>query len=57
MLPASAFAVLLPQKRLDDLDVELIANSPDEFAARIKIELEGWTKVIRGAKNKPEGAQ
>ena len=49
--------MLLPQKRLDDLDVELIANSPDEFAARIKIELEGWTKVIRGAKNKPEGAQ
>jgi tripartite-type tricarboxylate transporter receptor subunit TctC len=44
-------------RRLDDLGFELIANSPDEFAARIKIELEWWAKVIRDAKIKPEGAQ
>ena len=45
------------QKRLDDLGFELIANSPDEFAARIKIELEWWAKVIGDAKIKPEGTQ
>ena len=51
--------VVMPdvQKRLDDLGFELIANSPDEFAARIKIVL-GWrAKLIRDAKIKPEGAQ
>ncbi len=52
-------AVALPdvQKRLDDLGFQIVANSPDEFAARIKTEMEKWSKVIRDAKIKPEGAQ
>ena len=43
------------QKRLDSLGFEVVANSPDEFAARIKTELEKWGKVIRDAKIKIEG--
>jgi len=45
------------QKRLDDLGFEVVANSPDQFAARIKTEIEKWGKVIRDAKIKTEGAQ
>ncbi len=45
------------QKRLDDLGFEVLANTPDEFAARIKTEMEKWAKVIRDAKIKVEGAQ
>ena len=45
------------QKRLDELGFEVVANSPDEFAARIKTEMEKWGKVIRDAKIKAEGAQ
>ena len=44
------------QKRLDDLGFEVVANTPDEFAARIKTEMEKWGKVIRDAKIKVEGA-
>jgi tripartite-type tricarboxylate transporter receptor subunit TctC len=46
--------VALPdvQKRLDDLGFEVVANSPEEFAARITAELEKWGKVIRDAKIK-----
>ena len=45
------------QKRLDELGFEVVANTPDEFAARIKAEMEKWGKVIRDAKIKAEGAQ
>jgi tripartite-type tricarboxylate transporter receptor subunit TctC len=45
------------QKRLDDLGFDAVANSPGEFAARIKTEMEKWGKVIRDAKIKPEGGQ
>jgi tripartite-type tricarboxylate transporter receptor subunit TctC len=46
------------QKKLDDLGFEVVANSPEEFAARIKTEMEKWGKVIRDAKiNKIEGAK
>jgi tripartite-type tricarboxylate transporter receptor subunit TctC len=50
--------VALPdvQKRLDDLGFEVVANTPDEFAARIKTEMEKWGKVIHDAKLKVEGA-
>jgi tripartite-type tricarboxylate transporter receptor subunit TctC len=51
--------VALPdvQKRLDDLGFEVVANSPDEFAARIKVEMAKWAKVIRDANIKPEAAK
>jgi tripartite-type tricarboxylate transporter receptor subunit TctC len=45
------------QKRLDDLGFEIVANSPQEFAARIKTEMEKWGKVIRDAKIRVEGQQ
>lgn len=52
-------AVALPdvQERLDKLGFEIVANSPDQFAAQIKAEMEKWAKVIRDAKIKVEGAQ
>ncbi len=51
--------VALPdvQKRLDDLGFEVVANSPDEFAAQIKTEMVKWAKVIRDANIKMDGAQ
>ena len=51
--------VALPdvKQRLDDLGFEVLANTPDEAAARLKAELEKWAKVIRDAKLKVEGAQ
>jgi len=51
--------VALPdvQKRLDDLGFDVVANSPDQFAARIKTEMEKWGKVIRDAKIRIEGTQ
>jgi tripartite-type tricarboxylate transporter receptor subunit TctC len=45
------------QKHLDHFSFEVVANSPDEFAARIKNELEKWGKVIRDAKIKVEAAK
>lgn len=42
------------QKRLDDLGFEVVANTPAEFAVRIKSEMEKWGKVIRDAKIKAE---
>ena len=49
--------VALPdvQKRLDELGFEVVANSPDEFSARIKTELDKWGKLIRDAKIRVEG--
>jgi tripartite-type tricarboxylate transporter receptor subunit TctC len=51
--------VALPdvRQRLEDLGFEVVANSPDEFAAKIKTEMEKWGKVVRDAKLKVEGAQ
>jgi tripartite-type tricarboxylate transporter receptor subunit TctC len=51
--------VALPdvKQRLDDLGFEVLTNTPDEAAARIKSEMEKWAKVIRDAKLKVEGAQ
>ena len=43
------------QKRLDDLGFEVVANTPDQFAERIKVELEKWGKVVRDAKIRIEG--
>jgi tripartite-type tricarboxylate transporter receptor subunit TctC len=48
--------VALPdvQARLDELGFQVVANSPDEFAQRIKTEMEKWAQVIRDAKIKPQ---
>jgi tripartite-type tricarboxylate transporter receptor subunit TctC len=45
------------QKRLDDLGFQVVANSPDQFAARIKTEMEKWAKVIRDAKIKVDAGK
>jgi tripartite-type tricarboxylate transporter receptor subunit TctC len=42
------------QKRLDELGFEVVANTPAQFAERIKVELEKWGKVVRDAKIKVE---
>jgi tripartite-type tricarboxylate transporter receptor subunit TctC len=49
-------AVAMPEvrKRLDDLGFDVVANTPDQFAAQIKTELQKWGKVIRDAKIKAE---
>jgi tripartite-type tricarboxylate transporter receptor subunit TctC len=40
--------------RLATLGYDLVASSPEEFATRIKVEIEMWAKVIRAANIKPE---
>ncbi len=42
------------RQRLDASGFDTVANSPDEFAARIKTEVPKWAKVIRDAGIKPE---
>ena len=48
--------VALPdvQKLMADQGFEVVANTPAEFATRIKVEMEKWGKVIRDAKIKVE---
>jgi tripartite-type tricarboxylate transporter receptor subunit TctC len=48
--------VALPdvKERFAALGFEVIANSPDQFTAQIKVEIEKWGKVIRDAKIKAE---
>ena len=38
------------RKRVVDLGFYIIANTPDEFGAQVKEEVEKWGKVIRSAK-------
>jgi tripartite-type tricarboxylate transporter receptor subunit TctC len=42
------------KERLPTLGFEAIGSTPEEFAARIKVETEIWGKVIRAANIKPE---
>lgn len=51
--------VTLPdvKDRFAQLGFDVIANSPDAFAAQIKTEVIKWAKVVRDAKIKVEGAQ
>jgi tripartite-type tricarboxylate transporter receptor subunit TctC len=51
--------VALPdvQKRLDELGFQVVANTPDEFAARIKTEMARWAKVIHDANIRHEGTR
>src|SRR5262249_15356676 len=37
------------KEKLDALGFEPVANTPEQFAARIKNEIEKWSKVIREA--------
>lgn len=37
------------RSKLTDLGIEVIGNSPDEFAAAIKVEIPKWAKVIKEA--------
>jgi tripartite-type tricarboxylate transporter receptor subunit TctC len=48
--------VTLPdvQKTMADLGFDVVANTPEEFAARMKVEMEKWGKVIHDAKIKVE---
>jgi len=40
--------------RFDQLGFEVIANTPDEFAAQIRAEIAKWGQVIKDAKVKVE---
>jgi len=42
------------KERLTALGYEVVASTPEEFATRIKIEIDMWGKVIRAANIKPE---
>lgn len=41
-------------KRLEELGIEAVGNSPEEFAAFIKSEIERWTRVAKAANVKME---
>jgi tripartite-type tricarboxylate transporter receptor subunit TctC len=38
------------KERLTALGFKPVANTPDEFSARIKLEIEKWGKVVHDAK-------
>jgi len=40
--------------RLAALGYDVVASTPEEFAIRIKIEIDLWAEVIRAANIKPE---
>ena len=42
------------RERLPALGFEIVGSTPEEFATRIKLEIETWGKVIRAANIKPE---
>jgi tripartite-type tricarboxylate transporter receptor subunit TctC len=42
------------KERLAALGYEVVASTPEEFAVRIKTEIEIWAKVIRAANIKAE---
>jgi tripartite-type tricarboxylate transporter receptor subunit TctC len=37
------------KSRVEGLGFEIIASSPAEFAAQVKVEVEKWTKVVKAA--------
>jgi len=49
-----ALALADLRAKLADLGLEVIGNSPDEFAAVIKSEIPKWAKVIRESRIKPD---
>jgi hypothetical protein len=42
------------KERLATLGLEPVGNSPAEFTAQMKIEMEKWAKVIQAARIKAE---
>ena len=42
------------KERLAELGYDIVASTPQEFATRIKFEIDMWAKVIRAANIKPE---
>ena len=42
------------KSRLAELGYDPVASSPEEFATRIKVEIENWAKVVRAANIKAE---
>jgi tripartite-type tricarboxylate transporter receptor subunit TctC len=42
------------KERLATLGYDVVASTPEEFSARIKVEIAMWAKVIRAANIKPE---
>ena len=38
------------REKLATLGFKPVANTPDEFGARIRLEIEKWAKVVRDAK-------
>jgi tripartite-type tricarboxylate transporter receptor subunit TctC len=42
------------KQRLEAVGLDIVASTPDQFAARIKAEVPKWAKVIRDAHIKPE---
>ena len=52
----SAYVLAQPdmRARLATLGYDLVASTPEEFATRIKVEIDMWAKVIRAANIKPE---
>ena len=49
-------ALALPdlRRKLTELGMEVIGNSPDEFASVIKSEIPKWAKVIKESGIKPD---
>jgi tripartite-type tricarboxylate transporter receptor subunit TctC len=42
------------RERLAAIGLEPVGDSPEQFSAQLKVEMEKWTKIIRGAKIKAE---
>jgi tripartite-type tricarboxylate transporter receptor subunit TctC len=42
------------RQKLESLGLQLVGNTPSEFAGLIKTETEGWAKVIKAAGIKPQ---
>ena len=54
---ATILAQTATKERLAELGYEVVASTPEEFAARIKFEIDMWAKVIRAAGIKPQYEQ
>jgi tripartite-type tricarboxylate transporter receptor subunit TctC len=51
---AKILAQTATKERLAELGYEVVASTPEEFAARIKFEIDMWAKVIRAANIKAQ---